>query len=382
MACSEAQRAAHRANDPKSAGPKTEEGREASRRDALKHGLTGAGIVDPGVVPGEDAAEVARQAAAILVELAPDGLPTARLLAERVATLAVRLRRSARHEFAATAGRTRLAALDFDDVRRAEADRLFEAIDADGSNRGALLAMPEGLDMVAATLGELRAVAAAGGAARWSREHSARLVRCLTADVRDHAEALGRALVDGDLSGLDAGLVAIMDRDHVRGPWALDQVVGLIDAGLADLDSLRPGLDHASVARLRAEAIHLVLVDAEPETLLARKYEAATERSLYRALKEIRAARKPAPATPAEAAASASYPSMGELVRQADEMRRHLARVEPAPVAPPVPPLASSFPGALDLSAAGHKSTVAEAEPAPRGRSRYEDRRQRPRLGR
>jgi len=45
MGCSEAQLAANRANAAKSSGPKTEAGKQRSRRNLLRHGLTGAGIV-------------------------------------------------------------------------------------------------------------------------------------------------------------------------------------------------------------------------------------------------------------------------------------------------------------------------------------------------
>ena len=157
MACSEARLAANRANALKSTGPKSEEGKEASRRNSLKHGLTGGGVV----IPGEDAADVAREAAALRAELAPDGAPMARLLADRVATLSVRLKRSVRHEEAATAQRCWLAGFDFDEARAAEAERLFDAID-EGANRGELLAMPEGLDRLDAALADLRASAVAG----------------------------------------------------------------------------------------------------------------------------------------------------------------------------------------------------------------------------
>ena len=194
--------------------------------------------------------------------------------------------------------------------------------------------MPEGVDLLDAALAGLRAVAVAGG---WSGADSARLARCL-----------------------------------VDAPREPGQVVERIDAERARLGSLRAGLDLEAVAHARMEAVHLALVDAEPETLLARKYEAATERALYRALREIRAARRPAPPPFAPAA---------ELGRQADEMRRHRARVEPAPVAAS-PPLGSSFPEALDVSAAGPKSTTTGTTTAPHGRSRFEDRRRRPKLGR
>ena len=56
----EAQIRANQANAALSTGPKTAEGKEQSRRNSLKHGLTGAGVV----MPEADAAEVDRRAAA------------------------------------------------------------------------------------------------------------------------------------------------------------------------------------------------------------------------------------------------------------------------------------------------------------------------------
>ncbi len=54
MPASEAQIRANRENAARSTGPKTDEGKERSRANALKHGLTGGGIV----LPEADAAEV------------------------------------------------------------------------------------------------------------------------------------------------------------------------------------------------------------------------------------------------------------------------------------------------------------------------------------
>ena len=45
MPCSPEQLAANRRNAARSTGPKTEEGKEISRRNGLKHGLTGEGAV-------------------------------------------------------------------------------------------------------------------------------------------------------------------------------------------------------------------------------------------------------------------------------------------------------------------------------------------------
>jgi hypothetical protein len=64
MPASEAQIRANQANSKLSTGPRTTEGKEISRANALKHGLTGAGIV----LPEADAAEVERRAAAFAAE--------------------------------------------------------------------------------------------------------------------------------------------------------------------------------------------------------------------------------------------------------------------------------------------------------------------------
>ena len=58
MPASEAQILANRRNAALSTGPKTPEGKEQSRRNALKHGMTGAGVVlaDPA---SDEAAAVA-----------------------------------------------------------------------------------------------------------------------------------------------------------------------------------------------------------------------------------------------------------------------------------------------------------------------------------
>ena len=95
MACSEAQRVANRANAARSTGPRTDEGKERSRRNALKHGLTGAGIV----LPHEDEAVVTARFADFAADLRPEG-GVAHFLTRRLALLSVRLDRAALHESA------------------------------------------------------------------------------------------------------------------------------------------------------------------------------------------------------------------------------------------------------------------------------------------
>ena len=64
MAASEARTRANRQNALKSTGPRTPEGKERSRRNAFKHGLTGQGVA----LPEEDQAEITRRFTDLQVE--------------------------------------------------------------------------------------------------------------------------------------------------------------------------------------------------------------------------------------------------------------------------------------------------------------------------
>ena len=108
MPATEAQILANRTNAARSTGPKTLEGKDASRANAYKHGLTGAGVVVPEAV----AAEVDRRVGAFRAELKPSGL-VGETLVRLAATLAVRMERCAEQETAALADRVRRAEADF-----------------------------------------------------------------------------------------------------------------------------------------------------------------------------------------------------------------------------------------------------------------------------
>ena len=108
MPASEARIAANRRNAQLSTGPKTQAGKEQSRRNALKHGLTGAGVV----LPEADAAEVDRKSAAYAQELNASG-EVGHDLARRAALNAVRMDRAADQQTAALAERVRQVEADF-----------------------------------------------------------------------------------------------------------------------------------------------------------------------------------------------------------------------------------------------------------------------------
>ena len=99
---------ANRANSARSTGPTTEAGKEKSRRNALKHGLTGAGVV----LPEADAAEVERRTAAFGEELLPVG-EIEMALVRRAALNSVRMERGADQQTAALTERVRQVEAEF-----------------------------------------------------------------------------------------------------------------------------------------------------------------------------------------------------------------------------------------------------------------------------
>ena len=81
---------------------------------------------------------------------------------------------------------------------------------------------------------------------------------------------------------------------------AMDRLHELLDADIARLRELRATMDTRLVDAQKALAAQKALFDDSKEGVLARRYEAATERGIYRALKELRAVEAEADMAPAE----------------------------------------------------------------------------------
>jgi hypothetical protein len=96
MPASQKQMDANRANAGKSTGPRTPGGKERSKMNAVTHGLT----AQSSVLPGEDRSQLEALSESLMGQLKPRGV-VQRIVAERVVSLAWKLRRVARAEEAA-----------------------------------------------------------------------------------------------------------------------------------------------------------------------------------------------------------------------------------------------------------------------------------------
>ncbi len=336
MQVSQARLEANRRNAAKSTGPRTVEGKLASRGNALKHGMTGSGTV----MVGGDAAEVARRSEAIEAELQPSG-ELGRALVRRLALHSVRMERGAIQEAAALSERVGRAGDDFDDARLVEVESAFAGLGADpaGSVRR-LRRMPEGVDrLIAAWLG-LAADLGRPEAAAWD-DARGRLVDHLMgrspAEVSESvASGLSRAILGSDA---DAG--------GPGDPQARGRLLDLIDREVAQLRDHRATLDLGAIAADRLGAPERALFDPSREATLARKYEAAAERGFFRALREFRhveaeALDRPSAPPPVEAAPRPPLASFAPAPAPA------VAVAGPKPAAPaPRPAPVESRPGAV-----------------------------------
>jgi hypothetical protein len=334
MASSLARLEANRRNARKSTGPKTESGKMASRCNALKHGLTGEGVV----LAGDEAAEVDRRAEAYAAELAPRG-ELARMLVRRVAQLSVRMERSARAERAAVAFAARHAEADHAEARAAEvselADRLAE--DPETSARR-LRATPEGIAWLAGRWEALRDAIRDDRDDRWN-SRLARHADNLTGRRRD---AIGLSRIRALSNAIDGNLNALRPEDGAgldipgRRAWAraaLDALIGEQLEGLArDLAALRPEVSAAD----RAEAADRSAFDPATPAVLARRYEAAAERGLFLALDRID--RLAAAAETEGRPAPAPEPAPEPIAQPAPEPVAVAVAVAPEPAPTPAPP--------------------------------------------
>jgi hypothetical protein len=321
MKTSEARLKACKINSATSTGPRTPDGRDRSRRNGLKHGMTGQGIV----LHQADAAEVERRHQALNAELAPQSVKGA-ILVGQMATLSVKMERGAKQEFAAVAERVRHASEVFDAERVEKAEQLFKELGDDPRGKlRKLLKLPEGVEVLLDAWHDLRDDLAREFRPGLSQKQGVTMANLL--GFRDNqaevawVEALTKATW-ADFNGLAACDGGDLDREG-RKAWARARLLEAIDQEIAELDAHYLTLDHATLALDRAEAGDRALFDPSKQACLARRYESEARRGFFKSLKEYYKAETeavdrlesepPVSASPPEArlASSCAEPSPG-----------------------------------------------------------------------
>ena len=306
MAATPAQMAANRKNALRSTGPKTVEGKEAAQRNALKHGLTGGGVV----IPGEDEQEVAIRVAALEDQLVPAGNVLAALLVRQVAIASIRVERAFRHESALAAERMRLAGDQYEDERLTYAQRVLGEISVDPVTiRRRLLVAREGIDALIVRLRSLREKTDTTRHIAWDAEEGAELDHLLGKKPglapRSRVEVLTRGIAYDHWVGLDPAEFEGMEGE-TRSRWAVAQIQEIIDAEIANLATIRANLDTTPADRGHAEAAERTLLDLGKEGTALRRYAGAAERTMLKVLHELRLARAEAMDRSSEPTATAT----------------------------------------------------------------------------
>jgi hypothetical protein len=282
MACSPEQLASNRRNAILSCGPKTESGKSRSKRNALKHGLTGEGIV----VPDEDQAAIQDRFEAFEAVMKPKDA-VGQYLVNRMALMSVRMDRSARHESAVITN-AMLGAKDVEaEARLQELRDLVTLLDTDPAEAIRLLRRtPQGFDWQIQAWRTLQADLASG---RWVIHHGNRAEQLLGREPDYFSRNRFIVLTHGSM-----GTFALLGPDNWpdlapddRRQAARAELAVLIAAEIDRLEKERAGLDHESFARRAATAPARALFGTSKEAILARKYEAAAEREFHRAMTRI-----------------------------------------------------------------------------------------------
>ena len=285
MSCSPARLAANQKNAQKSTGPRTPEGKEKSRENALKHGLTGEGVV----LTSRDASEVQMLSAELNTDFQPSNAAS-RVLLKRFAVLAVRLDRCVEYSDAMASKRIRDAGQAFNAARQAEVEALGAQISVTpAATVRALKETAEGIDWLMRAWLSVKADLDRNARNEWQRWHLDRMDYLTGRNRRDSPpskfDTMARAGW-GDFSGLPAEQGTLTRREIKT--YARQQVAAMIDAEVAALRALDPSRDPEEEARDRAEATSRALYDPSPEAAQARKYEADAERGMHRALREFK----------------------------------------------------------------------------------------------
>ncbi len=339
MSCSAAQLESNRKNAQMSTGPRTPEGKEQSRSNSYKHGLTGEGIV----LPHEDAAEVDDLIDTLTAEMKPKNTQ-ARFCIGRLALLMHKMTRGALHEAKALDFRVRHAEAEFDQARLSESDHLYSWIaNEPATNARRLRRTPEGIDQLILVIKGLLDDLSHPYGFRWGWSHCDRLHHLLGLRREDVPVSRFRALTEaigGKFQHLDPH-DGEGQMDGNRSHWALQMLAQLIEAEIEKLKALRETLDHKGLALDRSEAKYRAMFDPSKDAILARKYDAANERSYFRTLKEFRILNGEAPEVKAPPRVASKRPEeLGSFSQKSPESDVTEANIDSTAVEGPEPALA------------------------------------------
>ena len=278
--------AANQLNAQKSTGPKTEAGKARSRANAIKHGLTGAGIA----LPNESQSQVEDRFLRFQEDLAPTDMLGMVLVGE-MALMSVRRDRAARHEAATIALAIRHAETEFDLARLAEVDRLFDELDLHPrENHRRLLTIPEGVDRLIEALTSVKDQLEGGQARAWQENERTEIESLLgrTPSFFPISRTLALLeMVGGNENYLGGNDPIRQVNPALRHLQARAELGALITAEIQRLTTIRAGFDPAQLSRDRLEATDRALFDIGHAADLARKYEAAATRNFRRALRDF-----------------------------------------------------------------------------------------------
>ena len=345
MPCSPAQLEANRKNALRSSGPKTVEGKERSRANALKHGMTGDGVV----LLEEDQGEVAKLAAELEAEMRPSGA-MGRILLNRIAVLSVRLDRCVEHDEVTTAKRVRDAAKTHREARHEEVNALGMRLadDPEAAVR-CLKETAEGIEWLVAQWLSIKGQLLRPKEILWQAYHLKRIENLVgrhgNAYPPGRFDAPGRAVM-GDFAKWDEG--KHLRSGAKRKALARETVAAMIDAEVEALQALAATLDDDDDAHDRAEAPVRALFDPSDAAERARRYEAAAERGMFRALREFRQVEETArsgeptspPASPDKTKPIERYRPPAEPVHQPTSTPDPATNpVVPQPIANTTPPM-------------------------------------------
>ena len=274
MVCSPARLAANRANARKSTGPRTPEGKAASRENALKHGLTGAGEV----LTAEVDEELGRRVETWQAHFRPAD-PVEDRMVRQIALATIRMERLADQEFALVEANRRRDLVLWDDDRARDAEDLGRRLADDPA--GVVLELirtSHGCDWLAARWRALDEGLADGRCA-WNDADVALVLDLLglTPELR-HLDLVAREV---------AREIEIARQDSPIAAGMVEALRERINGQINELEEQADQLWERVESRDRAALEKGLRFDVSPDVQRLRRYESASARMFWNALRWI-----------------------------------------------------------------------------------------------